>query len=132
MTPADLRRDEVNRWLAIASRDLRAALLLSVEEPSASVFHSQQAAEKTAKAFLTFYNVVFRKTHDLTELGEQCAALAPSLTPLLTEAASLTDYAVIFRYLDAPGDPDAVEAQAALRTAQRLYEEVRALLVRET
>ena len=77
MTPEELRRDEADRRLVQASKDLNAARALVAVEPSRSVFHSQQGAEKTAKAFLAFHNVVFRKTHDLEELGEQCAALNP-------------------------------------------------------
>ena len=81
MTPEALRRDEAGRWLAQARKDLNAARLLASAEPSRSVFHSQQAAEKAAKAFLAFHDVPFRKTHDLNELGGQCAALNPSLAP---------------------------------------------------
>ena len=77
---------------------------------------------------MTFHNAGFRKTHDLKELGEQCVLLHPSLTPVLSEAANLTDYAVVFRYLDAPHEPDAAEARVALATAQSLYESVRSLL----
>jgi HEPN domain-containing protein len=95
-----------------------------VEEPSASVFHSQQVAEKSVKALLALRNLAFRKTHDLKELGKQCADLEPSLTPFLADAADLTDYATVFRYLDAPREPDAAEAEAALTTARRLYEEI--------
>jgi hypothetical protein len=40
----------------------------------------------------------------------------------------LTDYAVVFRYLDAPREPDEAEAIEALETARRLFEEVRVLL----
>jgi hypothetical protein len=65
------------------------------QEQSISVFHTQQAAEKAAKAFLTFHDVSFRKTHDLNELGGQCAALDASLAPLFKEASDLTDYAVV-------------------------------------
>jgi hypothetical protein len=82
MTPEQLRRDEANRWLAIAGKDLNAARLLAAVEPTGSVFHSQQAAEK----------------------------------------------AVVFRYLDAPREPDEAEATGALETARRLYDHVRALL----
>ncbi len=128
MTPEELRRDEADRWLAQAGKDLKAASLLMTPEPSRSVFHSQQAAEKSAKAFLAYHNVPFRKTHDLKELGEQCAAVNPTLSPLLKEAANLTDYAVVFRYLDAPREPDEDEAAAALATARRLYEEISLLL----
>jgi HEPN domain-containing protein len=79
MTPEESRRDEAARWHAQARKDLNAARLLASAEPSRSVFHSQQAAEKAAKAFLTSHDVLFRKTHDLNELGGQCAALDASL-----------------------------------------------------
>ena len=70
MTPDQLRRDEANRWLLQAAKDLRAARLLETEEPSRSVFHSQQAAEKAIKGFLAFHDTLFRKTHDIRELGQ--------------------------------------------------------------
>jgi HEPN domain-containing protein len=82
MTPEQSRRDEPGRWLAQAQKDQNAARLLASPKPSRSVFHSQQAAEKAAKAFLVFHDVPYRKTHDLNELGEQCAALDLSLVPL--------------------------------------------------
>jgi hypothetical protein len=40
----------------------------------------------------------FRKTHDLAEIGRQCAAIDVSLEPLLKRAESLTAYAWAFRY----------------------------------
>ena len=130
MTPEELRLDEAKRWLALAGKDLRAALLLVTEEPTSSVFHSQQGAEKSAKALLALHNVVFRRTHDLTELGNQCAMLEPSLTVLLNEAADLTEFAIIFRNLDAPREPETAEAEAALVTARRLFEAVSEIFVR--
>jgi len=57
MTPEQSRRDEAGRWLSQAQKDLNAARLLAAPEPSRSVFHSQQAAEKAAKAFLVFHDV---------------------------------------------------------------------------
>lgn len=128
MTPDELRLDEAKRWLAAAAQDLNAAGVLLSAVPSRSVFHSQQAAEKSAKGFLARHNVPFRKTHDLKELGSQCAALNPALSPALREAADLTGYAVAFRYLDAPHEPDQIEAAQALEIAQRLYEQVQRLL----
>ena len=81
-----------------------------------------------SQSFLTLHDVTFRKTHDLNELGGQCAALNPSLAPLFKDASDLTDYAVVFRYLDAPREPDESEAMAARETAGRVVEEVSALL----
>ncbi len=70
------------------------------------------SAERRAKRLLTFHGEGFRRTHDLKELGEQCALLQPPLTPIPTEAASLTDYAIAYRYLDACGESDETEAAA--------------------
>ena len=123
-----MRRDEARRWLVLAGKDLNSARLLTAEEPANSVFHIQQAAEKAAKAFLAFHNVPFRKTHDLKELGAQCIAVDSSLSSLLEEAANLTEYAVVFRYLDAPRELDDSEAAGALATARKVYEQVRAAL----
>jgi HEPN domain-containing protein len=102
--------------------------LLASAEPSRSAFHSQQAAEKAAKAFLTLHDVFFHKTHDLNELGGQCAALNASLAPPFQEAFDLTDYAVVFRYLDAPREPDEREAAEAVAIATRVLDAVGNLL----
>jgi hypothetical protein len=54
--------------------------------------------------------------------------LNPSLAPLLKDASDLTDYAVVFRYLDAPREPDESEAMAALETAGCVVGQVGALV----
>ena len=110
MTPDELPRKEAAKWLRQAAKDRNAARVLVVPEPSRSVFHSQQAAEKAVKAFPTFHQIRFRKTHDLTDLGSQCASADPTLEQILQEVADLTDYASAFRYPDAPAGamPDSV------------------------
>lgn len=52
-----------------------------------------------------------------------------SLALLFKEASDLTDYAVVFRYLDAPREPDESEAMAALEIAGRVLEEINAVMV---
>jgi HEPN domain-containing protein len=125
MTPDELPRREAAKWLRQAAKDRNAARVLLEPEPSRSVFHSQQAAEKAVKAFLTFHQIPFRKTHDLADLGSQCATADSSLERILREVADLTDYASAFRYPDAPYEPDADEAATALAAATELCEEVR-------
>ena len=125
MTPDELPRKEAAKWLRQVAKDRNAAQVLVEPEPSRSVFHSQQAAEKAVKAFLTYHQVPFRKTHNLTDLGSQCASIDPSLEAILREVADLTDYASAFRYPDAPYEPDADEAAGALATATTLCDEVR-------
>ena len=128
MTPEQSRHDEACRWLDQARKDLNAASLLVCGEPSRSVFHSQQAAEKAEKAFLTLHDVPFRKSHDLNELGRQCSELEVGLAPLFQAAANLNEYAVVFRYLDAPREPDEEEARNALDVANRVFAELSRLV----
>src|ERR1017187_7859025 len=129
MSPNDERRREAGKWLREAVKDLHGAKLLlnpDEPEPSRSLFFSQHAAEKAAKALLTSSGVSFRKTHALVELGLQCGDLDSGLIPIFSEAADLTDYASVFRYPDAPYEPDVEEALRALEVTEKLYVQVRA------
>lgn len=122
---------DTKAWLAKAAVDLRAAELDRTADPPITpdiVFHAQQLAEKTLKAFLTWHDLPFRKTHNLVQLGEQCVRIAPNLEPILQQAATLTEYAWKFRY---PGDPDVPpteEAEEALSLARNVYRNVLNLL----
>lgn len=61
------------------------------------MFHSQQAAEKALKAFLTHSQIAFRKTQDLTDLGSQCALVDPTLYcgPLQNVVTAISEWRVI-------------------------------------
>ncbi len=62
------KRIEIQRWLIKSQRDLGSARrLMEGDEPylDTAVYHCQQAAEKALKAFLTYHDIVFEKTHDL-------------------------------------------------------------------
>ncbi len=117
-----VKRDDTRAWLARAAADLRAAANeLSAEEPvlGDAVFHCQQAAEKAMKAFLTWHDVPFRKTHDLGVLGGQCVEIDFALAEVLRSSAPMTEYAWKFRY---PGDvfePPREEVERALALAAR-------------
>ena len=83
---------EVRAWLTKAAKDLAAAEYeLRADPPFVEdiAFHSQQAAEKSLKAFLAWHQLPFRKTHNLVELGEACNQLDQSLEALLRRAAPL-------------------------------------------
>lgn len=84
---------EVRGWLLKASKDLGAAdFEMTADPPFADdiLFHAQQAAEKSLKAFLSWHRVPFRETHNLVELGEACCRIDASLGPLLGRVAPLT------------------------------------------
>lgn len=115
---------EVQEWLQKALDDLQVAdYLLRATPPfvSSALFHAQQAAEKSLKGFLTWHEVIFRKTHSIEELGGQCLRVDNTLRPIIDRAVPLTQYASRFRY---PGEmitPDVKEARQALDIAREVY-----------
>ena len=122
---------ETRRWLTHAWEDLEAAgRLLEGPRPlnSRAAFCAQQAAEKSLKGLLTFRKIPFKKTHDVRELGSQCAAGDRELMDATHCAAALSRFAVEGRY---PGEwptPTNEEAHKALQLARELYEVVLARL----
>lgn len=131
MPPDPARTAEVQAWLTKVADDLRAAEHDLAADPPLledSLFHSQQAAEKTLKAFLTSRSTGFRKTHDLNELGLQCAQVEASLEPLCRRVARLTTYAWIFRYPGQPGEPTMDEARSAISLVRELLRNIEARL----
>ena len=125
MTPDELRLEETRAWLDRARRDLRAAKLLIAGDSSAeALFHCQQAVEKALKAFLAFHQKPFRRTHDLSDLSQDCLSIDDSLQPVIAEAESLTQYAWRFRYPGAPYEPEADEAHREMQKAAAVVDEI--------
>lgn len=122
---------DTRAWLAKALMDLRAAeQLLRAAPPllGGVVFHSQQAAEKALKAFLTWHGRPFRKTHDLAEIGGLCVAIDATLNTPVRRAAVLSEFAWRFRYPGAPRPLGPAEAAEALGLARAVYAAVVARL----
>jgi len=114
-------------WLSKAAIDLRGAELdLAAIPPLLEdvLFHCQQATEKAFKAFLTYHQRPFRKTHNLEELGESCLTIDPALRDVVDEAVPLTEYAWAYRYPGSPPAPPPDEAQAALALAREIYQAI--------
>jgi HEPN domain-containing protein len=126
-------RELVRDWMTRASHDLRSArLLAAVDDPllDVAIYHCQQAAEKSVKAWLQGQDEPFRKTHDVVELVKQAAASHPDFSQLDTAAAVLTPYASAFRY---PGGacepmPTREEFDEAIEHAQDVFDFVRSRL----
>lgn len=122
---------ETRAWFKKAVHDIRMAELALKDNPAMTdqvVYHAQQSAEKAMKGFLTWHEQIFRKTHNLVELGEACARLQPDLEPILRRAATLSDYAWQYRY---PGDldePNTEEAEDALSLARETVDTFLSLL----
>ncbi len=130
----DARAAEAREWLIKAALDRRAAEFEFTADPPLTadiVFHCQQLAEKSMKGFLAWHDEPFRKTHNLVEVGQQCAAIDATLTDLMRGAARLTEYAWRFRYPGEPEEPPVSEAQAALALAREVYEAILSRLPEE-
>lgn len=126
---------DTKAWLSKAAVDLRAAEHDRTAEPPITediVFHAQQLAEKSLKAFLCWHDAPFRKTHNLIEVGEACAAIDGSLEPLLKRAAVLTEYAWKYRYPGEMETPPVSEADEMISIATAAYKAVLARLPKET
>jgi HEPN domain-containing protein len=125
---------ETKGWLKKAAIDIRSAEHAFTAVPpilSDVVYHSQQAAEKSLKAFLVWNNVPFRKTHSIEEIGEQCLAVDSTLKTLIDQGVPLTQYAWEFRY---PGDieePAQEESEEALQVAKKIYQDILKRLPKE-
>jgi HEPN domain-containing protein len=121
----DPRVEEVFQWLIKAEHDIGSARrLLSGDIPylDTGVYHCQQAAEKSLKAYLTLKEMPFQKIHDLSFLVEQCKELDIEFEQILYISSILTPYAIAFRY---PGDviePDPQDAYEALRLAVEVFD----------
>jgi len=116
---------ETRAWLGRAALDLRAADHEFTAMPPLVddiVFHAQQAAEKSFKAFLTWHQVPFRKTHNLEELGEQCIGVDAGLKAIVDRAVPLTEYAWKFRYPGEIDTPTEEEAMRAVADARAVYD----------
>lgn len=130
----EAKRAEIRSWLIKSQHDLGSARrLMEGDEPylDMAVYHCQQAAEKVLKAFLTYHDVAFGKTHDLTELLALAEQTEPALSQWREVAQELTPYAVRFRY---PGDvlePERSEAEQASHHAQALMDFIWRLLPEE-
>jgi HEPN domain-containing protein len=130
-----VRVEDTRAWLTKVADDLRGAEIdLAATPPLLGdvVFHCQQAAEKALKAYLTWHDEPFRRTHDIEEIGDQCVAIDATLRPLVDRAPALSDYAWQFRY---PGDepvPTLEEATEALALAREVVAAVHARLPEAT
>ena len=92
-------------WFQKAEEDFQAAVILSRKRnpPLLNLvcFHSQQAAEKYFKAYLSLKKILFPKTHDLILLKNFCVKKDNAFELIADLAISLNPYSVEFRY---PGE----------------------------
>ena len=125
------KHEEVQQWLTKSQRDLKVAWVLFKNEESlldAVVYHCQQSAEKSLKAYLTYRDTSFRKTHDLDVLIDLCSLTEPSFQDLKDWGDTLTPYATEFRYPSDTVEPERYESEEALEIASSILNFVIKLL----
>lgn len=117
------------QWVLKAEEDVEVARSLAAHAKprrDAVCFHCQQAAEKYLKALLQELGLPVPRVHDLGDLLDLLLAHDATLKPLRRGLASLTSYAVEYRY---PGMRARTrQMQSALRIAERVRAELRARL----
>ena len=110
-------------WLIKAEHDLLSSKkLFAGNDPilDTAVYHTQQCAEKSLKAYLAFHGKPTIKTHDLNELVNQCADINPNFNVLHDLVYELNPYSTIFRY---PGDllmPEYADVESAIEFAEKI------------
>ena len=117
-------RDEVRQWLRKADHDLGSARKLATgSKPyfDTAIYHCQQAAEKAVKAFLTFHETRFERTHDIEVLVSAAARIEPGFSQYVPTGQMLTPYAAIYRYPADTGEPDQAEFEEALQMSESLF-----------
>ena len=92
-------------WLLIAQEDLDSAKHLFLVPFMTGLFHIQQCAEKSLKAYLMLKKGMVIKTHDLVRLVDTCMEFDKNFETLRLFAAVLTPYEVAGRYPDNPFPP---------------------------
>jgi len=128
--------ERVEKWLTKALNDLKAAeQLLKVPAPQivneVVCFHAQQAVEKFIKfikAFLTFHEIPFGRTHHLEYLVNLASKVEPSFLNFMGDVSKLTPYAVEVRYPDDFYTPTLQEAEEAYKIALTVRDFVRGKL----
>ncbi len=120
------------KWLKFVKDDIRSAEVLLGEEIFNMVcFHSQQAAEKSLKAFLRSHTKKVPHIHVLEELCDMCVKREPSFAQVSDDCVALDIFYQPTRYPDAPlgslpeGIPTKEQAEAALEKAKNIFEFVK-------
>jgi len=129
--PEQVKKELARKWIHKAQVDMDAPeVLLSDERASLypSCFHAQQTVEKFLKAYLTWHQVEFPKTHALGELLDLMIQVDETLATRLSDVTLLNPYGVEIRY---PGDipePTATQAEEAIAMARSVRDDILAAL----
>ena len=113
-------------WIYKAEQDLDSAkLLLANKLTSPAIYHTQQCAEKSLKAFLSYKNTIVPKSHNLDDLCLKCCQLEQSFNSIYLNAIDLNGFDVRFRYPGAVLDPSARDVANAIIDSELIFDFVK-------
>lgn len=121
-------------WLFKAYNDLKSAQKLMRGDDKildTAIYHTQQCAEKSLKAFLSFKQQPTQKTHDTALLTELCMSLNKNFETLLEDAKSFASYDTVFRYPGEILEPDEDDVESAIEKAEIIFNFVKDIIQRE-
>jgi HEPN domain-containing protein len=121
-------------WLVKARSDLKMAIAGSKDPETldGAVYHTQQCAEKSLKAYLVFKKQPVRKIHDLGILLESCVKLNADFFELRELARELNPYATYFRYPDDEMMPSSEDVATAVLSARKILHFVETKIAKAT
>jgi HEPN domain-containing protein len=93
----------VKQWIEKADHDLGTAKLIFLHIPhyyDTISFHCQQSVEKYIKSVLFFYNIEFKKTHNLVNLMGLLSTKINKTDDLIEKAILLNGFSTQIRYPD--------------------------------
>jgi HEPN domain-containing protein len=112
-------------WLFKAEQDLKSAIILrNSREPvlDIAIYHTQQCAEKSFKAYLSFKNQEIDKTHNLDVLLGKCAVFDPTFNNYRESAFFLIPFVTIYRYPDGDLLPSMEKVDKAIKEAKKIFD----------
>lgn len=112
-------------WLLWANYDLKTSQILLQQAEilvPPLLYHSQQCAEKSFKAYLCFKKQFIPKTHDLPFLAELCEKFDNEFNNLIAAAVDLDPYITSSRYPDKSFlFPDATTATILFKKSENIF-----------
>ncbi|MFA7230191.1 MAG: HEPN domain-containing protein [Victivallaceae bacterium] len=115
-------------WLFKAEHDLESAKILfesSKNLNDTAIYHTQQCAEKSLKAYLASNNIEIIKTHDLKILLTACSEINRAFNEFIILVNFLSPFASFFRYPGFEVLPENETVQTAIEYAEKIYDFVK-------
>ena len=114
-------------WLFKANQDLESSkVLLQSTNPlfDISIYHTQQCAEKSLKAFMAYHRKEINKIHNLISLLDKCTKIDPAFSELYDDCIYLNPFATLYRYPEGDLMPNRDDVDMAIESTSRIIEYV--------